>query len=114
MITIVGIGIAYVTIINWRIHMNQYIGNQDFCGHPVVRSLPANAEDTGSNPSLISYLPRGQLSLCATTSKPTLWSPQAATTEPMYQNHWSLHAPEPVLHNKRSHCSEKLAQLKEE
>ena len=61
MITNIGIGIAYVTIINWRIHMKQYIGNQDFRGRPVVRSLPANAEVTGSNPCLTSYLPRGQL-----------------------------------------------------
>ena len=41
--------------------MKQYTGNQDFRGRPVVRSLPANAEDTGSNPCLTSYLPQGQL-----------------------------------------------------
>ena len=87
MITVIGIGIAYVTIINWRIHMKQYIGDQDFRGRPVVRSLPANAEDTGSNPCPISYLPRGQLSPRATTSKPTLRSPQAAAPEPMHHKH---------------------------
>ena len=41
--------------------MKQYTGNQDFRGRPVIRSLPANAEDTGSNPCLTSYLPQGQL-----------------------------------------------------
>ena len=42
-----------------------------------------------------------QLSLCTKTTEPTLQSPWAATTEPMYHNCWSPSALEPVLHNEK-------------
>ena len=41
----------------------------------------------------------GQLSPCATTTEPMLWSPPAASTEPV--------ALEPMFSNKRIHCDEK-------
>ena len=50
-----------------------------------------------------------QLSPCATTTEPVLWSLEATTTEPMCRKYWSQHTLEPVLCNKRSHHSEKPA-----
>ena len=47
-----------------------------------------------------------QQSLCATTIEPVLWSPRAATFEPLCCNYWSPQAREPMLCNKRSHCNE--------
>ena len=52
------------------------------------------------------------LSPCTTTTEPVLWSPGAARTEPLPRSYWSLRATgpeEPVLQNKRNHCSEKPA-----
>ena len=34
--------------------------------------------------------------------------------KPMCHNYWSPYTPEPMLHNKRSHCSEKPVHLEEE
>ena len=39
----------------------------------------------------------GQLSLCATTIEPVLWSPVSATTEPRSRGFWSLSALELML-----------------
>ena len=50
-----------------------------------------------------------QLSLCATTTEPVLWSPRATTTEPARHNYYSPCAPGPALRNKRSHRKEKNA-----
>ena len=47
-----------------------------------------------------------QLSPCTTATEPSLQSPRAATTEPTCL--------EPMLHNKRSHCSEKPKHCNEE
>ena len=33
--------------------------------------------------------------------------PRNPTTEPTYSNYWSLHTPEPMLRDQRSHCDEK-------
>ena len=66
----------------------------------MVKNLPANAGDTGSIPDQgRSHLLRNKLSLCTTTVEPVLWSPGAATSEPMC-------SVGPVLCSKRSHCSE--------
>ena len=53
-----------------------------------------------------------QLSPCATTIGSVLWSPEAATTEPMCGDSWSPHVLEPVvtgeartLHVEKSPCS---------
>ena len=51
-----------------------------------------------------------QLSLWATVIELVLWRPWALNTEPACHEHWSLHALEPVLCNKRSHHNEKPAQ----
>ena len=53
----------------WCLRMNP----GDFPGGPVVKSLPANAGGTDSNPAPGSKIPHatGQLSLWATTTKPT-------------------------------------------
>ena len=80
----------------------------------MVKNLPCNARDTGSTPGPGgSHMPQGssphasgQLGLCTTTTEPILWSPQAPSTEPMY-NYWSLCNLEPVFLSKRSHLSEK-------
>ena len=48
----------------------------------------------------------GKRSPCATAA-PMLWSPQAAPTEPVPSNCWSLHARESVLCKKGSCHSEK-------
>ena len=58
----------------------------DYPGGPVVKSLPANAGDSGSIPSLGGF-PHATL----------------RATKPMHRNYWAC-ALEPVLHN-RSHCS---------
>ena len=51
-----------------------------------------------------------QLSQCVTTIEPLLESPGAAAAEPMCGNYRSPHAPEPTLHNKRSHFNKKPTQ----
>jgi hypothetical protein len=63
-----------------------------FPGGPVVKNSCHNAKDTGSIPGPGRSLGAlEQLSLCATTTEPVLWSPGAATTEAL----------EAMLHNKR-------------
>ena len=53
-------------------------------GGSVVRNLPTSAADTGSIPGLgQSHNATEQLSPCATTTEPLLWSPRAAATQPM-------------------------------
>ena len=55
-----------------------------------------------------------QLSPCAATTEPMLWSPRTTTTEAhVPQLLQPLHL-EPVLRNKRSHCSEKPTHRNEE
>ena len=66
-----------------------------FPGGPVVKNLPANAGDTDSWSGKIPQAVR-QLSLCTTTAEPVFQS----------CSYWSLHALEPLLHNKTSHRSE--------
>ena len=51
-----------------------------------------------------------QLRLCTTTTEPVLKSPGATNTEPTCCKYWSPSSLEPVLHNKRSRCSEKPKQ----
>ena len=56
----------------------------DFLGGPVVENSPTNAGEMCSIPALGTKIPHteGQLSLCATTVEPMIYSPQAATTGP--------------------------------
>ena len=50
----------------------------------MVENEPASAGDTGSVPDLRrSHMPWAPRSPRATTPEPALWSPGAATTEPM-------------------------------
>ena len=58
--------------------------------------------------ALVRKIPHaaGQLSPCATTTEPALYSRRATTTEPARL--------EPVLHNERSHRNEKPAHRNEE
>ena len=49
----------------------------------VVKNPPANAEDTDSIPGPgRSYMPQSNLSPCATTTEPVLWSLGTPTNEP--------------------------------
>ena len=68
---------------------------EDFPGGPVVRSLPANAGDTGSIPGL------GRSHM--------MWGSVACGPQPLKPLHL-----EPVLRNKRSHRDEKPANHKEQ
>ena len=83
-------------------------GREGFPGGPVVRNLLCNAsKDTGSIPSPErSHMLRGNWA-CV----PQLMSLRAAT-EPTCHNYWSPCTLEPVLCNKRNHCSEKPSQHK--
>ena len=79
----------------------------DFPGGTVDKNLPANSGDTGSIPG------PGR---CHTLQSNWASEPQplAHALEPASHNYWA-HVPqllkpdclEPVLHNKRNHCSEK-------
>ena len=79
----------------------------DFPGGAVVKNPPANAGDTGSRPGL----GRSHMS----------WSNQARVPQ-LLGLHSTAHAPQllkpvrlkPMLHDKRSHHSEKPAHCKEE
>ena len=52
-------------------------------GGTVVQNPPANAGDTSLIPAPgRSHMPQNNYHLCATTTKPILWSPQAVTTVP--------------------------------
>ena len=66
-----------------------------FPGGPVVKSPPATAGDTGS------IIGGGRSTGC-----------RAAT--PMCHNYWSLSPLEAMLHNKKSHCNEKVMYHNEE
>ena len=69
---------------------------QVFLGGSVMRSLPANAEDTGLIPGPgRSHMPQGNW-----TSVPQYW---ACAREPGRCKDWSPCALGPVLSNKRSH-----------
>ena len=75
-----------------------------FPGGSVIKNLPANAGDTGSIPDQgRSHMMWSKLNLCTTTIEPVLWSPGATAAEPAC-------SVEPVLCNKRSHCSGTLGQ----
>ena len=76
----------------------------DFPGGPVVRNLPANAGDMGLIPGLGAKIPHAerQLSPCAPTTEPTC----SRAFLPQLLKFTKL---EPILCNKRSHCSEKPA-----
>lgn len=52
-----------------------------FPGGLAVKNLPYDAEDTGLIPVQEDSTDTKQLSQCATTTEPLLWSPRAATTE---------------------------------
>ena len=52
-----------------------------FPGGSVVKNPPANVEDTGLTPGQGRFHVMEQLSPCATTTEPVLWSPQASVTE---------------------------------
>ena len=62
--------------------------SRDFTGGPVVKNLPANAEDTSSTPGL------GK-STCLRAAKPPHHMPELTSC-----NYCSLHMPEPVLHKR--------------
>ena len=48
-----------------------------------------------------------QLSVCATTTEPALYSLEATPAETRCSNYWSLHTLKSMLHNQRSHHNEK-------
>lgn len=62
--------------------------SRDFTGGPVVKNLPANAEDTGSTPGL------GKPT-CLRAAKPLHHTPELTS-----YNYCSLCMPEPVLHKR--------------
>ena len=63
---------------------------RDFPGGAVVKNLSDNAGDTGLEP-WSGKIPHAveQLSPCAATTEPVLWSLWATTTEPTCHNYWS-------------------------
>ena len=75
------------------------IDNRCFPSASVVKNPPANVEDpwSGKIPLTLEQLSR------APPFEPVLSGPGAATTEPTSHSPRSLHIPEPVLWNKRSH-----------
>ena len=80
--------------------------SQDFLGGAVERNPPANAGDRCSISGLgRPHRPRA-ISRCTTTTEPALEGPRAATAR--------LVCLQPVLRNKRSHCSEEPAHHNEE
>ena len=84
---------------------------EGFPGGSVVKKPLTNAGERSH--FLIQEDPHAseQLSPCATTIEPVLWSPGASPTEPACCNNWSLHALESMLHDKKSYCSEKPMHL---
>ena len=52
--------------------------------------------------------------LCHRAAKPVCRNYWACALEPGSRNYWSLHALEPGLHNRRSHCNEKPEHHSEE
>ena len=77
-----------------------HFNSGDFPGGPMVKNLPANAEDMGT----ISGPGRFHMSWA---TKPLCHNYWAHPPEPTCHNYWSLHALGPVFHNKRRHCNEK-------
>ena len=75
----------------------------------MVKTLPANARDTGSVPGLGFHMPDCE-SLCNTTTEPVLESPETATAEPTHCKYRSPGALKLMLPNRRSHRSEKPKQ----
>lgn len=58
------------------------MGDLDFLGGPVVKSVPANTKDMGLVPGPgRSHLPQSNLSPCIRTTEPTLQSLTVVTTE---------------------------------
>lgn len=80
---------------------------QGLPGGSLVRNPLANAGDEDSTPGSGRSHVTEQLSLYATTAEPGLWSPGAATMEPMCHNCWSWNALELMLCNKRKPRQEK-------
>ena len=68
----------------------------DFSGDPVLKNLPANAEDMGSIPGPgRPHVPGGQLSLCPTPTEPACFTTKAPSSQwkPTHHNEeWSLNA----------------------
>ena len=80
-------------------------------GGSVVKTLPADAGDTGWIPDPGRSQAEEQLSLM-TTAEPLLWSPGVATTEAARcncgaQTATEAHVPEPQLRKERSRVKEK-------
>ena len=70
------------------------------------KNLPADAEDMRSiSGPKIPHVSE-QLSLCITTTAPTLYSPEVARAELVSPNYWNPHTLEPGLHNKKRHNEE--------
>ena len=71
----------------------------DFSSHPVVKNLPCNVRDMSSIPGRGTDTPHSveQLSLHATATEPSLWSPHVATAEPAHHS-WSLCTATKILH----------------
>ena len=71
----------------------------------MVKNLPASVRDMGPIPDPgRSYMP--QSSPCARATESVLQILGAATAEAICFNYGSTQALEPVIHNKRGHCSE--------
>ena len=72
-----------------------------FPGGSVIKTLLADARDMGLIPDLGSLIPQAaeQLSLCATTTKPALYTPGPESTE--------ARPLESALHDQGSHCGER-------
>ena len=88
--------------ISWIKMSNSVIKKLHFRGFPgglVMKNLP-----TWSGRILHAL---EQLSPCTTTAEPVLWSPGAATTEPLCRDYSGLCTPEPLPCDRRGHCSEK-------
>ena len=70
--------------------------DRDFPRGAAVKNPPANAGDTGSSPGQgRSHMAAEQLSRCATTTEPALWSLGATTTEPTCHSCWGPRARSP-------------------
>ena len=97
-----------VLLIQWWFLIKKGGGGGDFPGGAVVKNPPASAGDTGLIPGLgRSHLLRSKLSPYTTTTEarvPQLLSLRCRTREPQLLKPVRL---EPMLRNKRSHCSEK-------
>jgi len=77
----------------------------DFPGVSVVKTLTADAEDTGSTTLLGRSHTPGKPGSFATAVEAVLQSPGAATTKDTLPQ--LLNTRELVIHNERNHCNEK-------